>query len=199
VHPKGREAAREALGDELEEALGLWQVLEAVPAQLAERGPAVLDEPGRPLRRDHLTAVCRRRDARRPVNVDPDVVAVGDDRLARVQAHADAQGLAVRPRMTRQRALSLLGRRERAVRVGEGDEEAVPLRVALAAVVSLEGGTQQPAVVAENLRVPLSEGVQQTGRALDVSEQESDAARGELPHHAKNRALRPFCEGQPKP
>jgi hypothetical protein len=66
-------------------------------------------------------------------------------------------------------------------------------------MVSLERRPEEPAVVAENLRVPLSQGMQQTRRALDVREQEGDASRGELPHHAKDRALRAFCEGQPKP
>jgi hypothetical protein len=37
-----------------------------------------------------------RRDARRAVDVDPDVVVVGDKRLTRMKAHADAQRRAAR-------------------------------------------------------------------------------------------------------
>ena len=81
------EAAGQSAGDELEDPLGLGQVLEAVQAEVAERGRrrfACAHELMRAFGDDHLAAVRGRRDPRSAVDVDADVVAVGYERLARV-------------------------------------------------------------------------------------------------------------------
>ena len=54
----------------------------------------------------------------------------------------------------------------------EGDEEGVALRVDLVATVSLEGGAEQAAVVLERTGIGLAKLLQQSGRALDVGEEE---------------------------
>ena len=139
-----REAARQAVGDELEQALRLGQVLEVVCSEVAQRGGlrAISEQPGRPLGHDHLTAVRRGGDPRGAMDVDPDVVAVCDERLAGVQAYAYLQRRVFRPGMSRELALRLLGRRERLARVNEGDEEAVALGIDLDAAVPRKGRPQ---------------------------------------------------------
>ena len=117
-----------------------------------------------------------RRDPRGPVDVDPDVVAVGDERLTRVEAHAHPK-LAFGPVVGEEGLLGLLGGREPLGRIGEDDEEAVALRVDLDAAVSKEGRPKQPAMVGQHLRVPVAERTQQPSRPFDVGEEERDAAR----------------------
>ena len=95
------------------------------------------DELARVLRDDHLAAVRGRRDPCGPVDVDPDVVAVGDERLTRMEAHAHPQ-LAFGPVVGEERLLGLLGGREPFARIGEDDEEAVALRVDLETAVPNE-------------------------------------------------------------
>jgi hypothetical protein len=59
----------------------------------------------------------------------------------------------------------------------EGDEEGVPLGVDHLAPVGREHSTQQPLLLGQQLTVPSpSEPLEQTGRALDVREQEGDSA-----------------------
>jgi len=84
-------------------------------------------------RHEHLPAVRRCRDARRPVHVDPDVSLVGEMRRSGVQAdsHADRAGF--------ERGLRVGCRGERTGRRREGDEERVSLRVDLDAPVCSEG------------------------------------------------------------
>ena len=71
-------------------------------------------------------------DARRAVDVDPDVALLGHDRLARVEPHAHAD------RPAAERRLPVGGGRDRVGGARERDEERVALRVHLDAAVPRE-------------------------------------------------------------
>jgi len=79
-------------------------------------------------------------------------------------------------------ALRLLGRRKRLARVREGDKEAVALGVDLNTAVPRKGCAQQSAVLGQDLCVAVSEGVQESGRALNVCEEKGDPARRKIWH-----------------
>ena len=98
---KRREVARETVGEQLEDALR---------ARGARRGGGVprsrivsaRTEPARVgAVSEDLPAVPGRADARDPVDVDAGVALVRDDRLARVQAHADTDRRGLRPTRAR--------------------------------------------------------------------------------------------------
>jgi hypothetical protein len=117
----------------------------------------------RPLGHDHLTAVRRGGNPRRPMDVDPNVVALCNERLAGVKTHAYFQRRVLWPGMRHESALRLFCRRERRVCVGEGDEEAVALSVDLDATVPRKSCAQHAAVVGQDLRVALAESMQKSG------------------------------------
>jgi len=125
---------------------------------------------------EHLAAVPDRGDPRRAVDVDPDVALLGDERLPRVDAHANAD------RPLDECGLRLTGRYERVSRPREGDEEGVALSVDLDAAAPLERLAQRPSVIGERIRVGVAQLVEQLRRALDVGEEEGDGARRELTH-----------------
>ena len=79
-------------------------------------------------------------------------------------------------------SLSLLSRRDRVRGSREGDEEGVALRVDLDARVSLECVPQSPAVLGQDLRIPVSVLVEQPRRAFDVREEEGDRSARQLAH-----------------
>jgi hypothetical protein len=137
---------------------------------------AVLHETAGALGDEDLPAVRRGGDASSAMDVDADVVTADDERLARVQAHAHADGGAVRPGVRGERLLGGYGRSQPGDRVREGDEEAVALRVDLAPAVPVEGVPQQPTVFRQDLGILVAEIVEQPGRALDVREEERDNA-----------------------
>lgn len=68
----------------------------------------------------------RRRDPRPAMDVDADIVILGDERLARVQTHPHAHGRAVRPRVAHERDLRVRGGCDSGRRICESYEEAVP-------------------------------------------------------------------------
>ena len=86
--------------------------------------------------------------------------------------------------MAGKRRLGVGSGADRLASIREGDEEAVPLRVDLAAIVSRKGLAEESALVSENVRVALPEFVQQPSRAFDVGEEESDSSSRELRHGA---------------
>ena len=170
--------AREIGVAELEEALRRREVLESVLAEVANGLAA--DEVARRLRQEDLPAVPGGGDARRAVDVDPDVALLGYDRLARVEPHAHAD------RPAAERCLPIGGGRDRVGGARERDEERVALRVHLDAAVPRKGLPQHTTVLAQQLRVALAVLVQQPRRALDVREEERHCPRGEVPWHARS-------------
>jgi hypothetical protein len=182
---QGRKLQWEALDVELVDVLGSIEVLEAMLAEVAEadsRQLVILEDGAGRLRKQYLPAVPRRRDPRRAMDAETVVALVADAGLARVHAHSHTTLHSVRPGMLGERAL----RRacgQRGVRgLAKGDEEGVALRVDLLSAVLFEGGAQDPAVLGQHLAVPVSQLLEQAGRALDVREEEGDGPARELGH-----------------
>jgi hypothetical protein len=104
-------------------------------AEIDERDAVI--QVGPCLARDHdLTTVSRGCDASRLVDVQPDVAVGGYGRLARVDAHPNAE----RPRLQRPLRLGS-GRDGRRCRA-EGDEERVALRIHLDSTVCVNRSAQ---------------------------------------------------------
>ena len=120
----------------------------------------------------------RRRDPRRPVDVEADVVVVRNERLARVQAHANTD------RCRRKARLRLSSTGDGVARRREDAEERISLRVDLDTAVGGKCPAQEGAVIGEGLRVLLlPELVQQFGRPLHIGEEERDRPGRELGGH----------------
>ena len=118
-----RAERRELPVAELVEPLGSHEVLEPVLPQVADG--CVVEELLRRLGEDDLPPVSSGGDPRGAVHVDPDVALVGDDGLAGVNSHADAD------RAVRKRAAGLVRRRYSIGSAREGHEESVSLGVDL--------------------------------------------------------------------
>ena len=133
--------------------------------------------------RDHdLAAVSTGTDTRGAVHVDPDVVAIGDERLSCVDADANVDEAFL------ERVLDLGCARDSRTRRGEGAEERVALRVDLDAGVLAERVANDVAVASELVGVPLcAELLEQPGRSLHVGEQERHRAGRQRVGHRSER------------
>ncbi len=158
------------------------EVLEPVVAEVA-KGEAVEglgEQVARRLREKNLCAVCRARHAGSPVHVEADVAVDGTCRLAGVEPHADADDLAVRPRMRSERSLS--GRRGSRCRGGGGerDEERIPFRAQLDSAVGGKSFPHDAVVFAEEARPALPDPLGERRRAFDVREEQGDRSGRQL-------------------
>ena len=174
----GRSERWELTVAELVEANCAFEVLEPMPADVAER-LGVEERRGR--RRDEdLVPVRERGDARAAVDVLAHVTLLGYGRRAGVQPHAHADRSRLEPLARR-----LRGRR-RSSRCRERDEERVALRVDLDAAVRGRRLAHDAPVLRERVGVARRpELVQQARRALDVGEEERDRSPAEA--HAQQR------------
>ena len=178
-----REGLPEALADELEDFLGLRQVLEAVRPEVAQ--PDALErllgeQPAGRVRDENLAAMAGGADARGTMDADPDVSSSGRPGVAGVDPHPHSQLPALRPALGRERPLPVQGGRDSVARRGERDEERVALSVDLVAAVTREGIAQEAAVGRERIAVALPELVEKRRRPLDVREEKGDRSRAEL-------------------
>jgi len=109
-------------------------------------------------------------DACCAVHIEADITLVCDDRLAGVDAHANADRASVQSRLT------VASSRKRIRCAGKRDEEPIALRVDLHAIVTAEHVPKHTPMGGERIRVRVAELLEQPCRALDVREQEG-------PHH----------------
>jgi hypothetical protein len=119
-------------------------------------------------------------DARRPVDIQPDIVLAHHQRRAGMQPHTYPQWRAIRPGITCQCALRVDGRGQCISGAGEGDEEAVTLGIDLDAAVRLDGRPYHLVVrSARDGKAVGAQPPQQIGRAFDVGEEEGDGTGGQ--------------------
>ncbi len=172
-----RAKGREVPVAELEQTLRMDEILQPMLAEIAN-GCVCIEEPSRRLGEDDLASVGRRCDASSAVDVHAHVALVRHERLAGVEADADAD----RPGCE---AFSrFLGGAHGLDRSRERDEERVSLRVDLDAVMSCEGCSQRRAVLGEEVGITVSVLTEKARRALDIREEEGDrAARKVEPAH----------------
>ena len=124
--------------------------------EIAElHGLVVFEQVDGGLRYEHLSAVGGCRDPGAAVDADADVVVTRVEDIRGVDAHADLDRLASRPRFGGKVPLGLLRRSDCLGRALKRDQEGVALRVDLVAVVAANGAANDPPVVIERGRVPL--------------------------------------------
>ena len=164
--PQRRELRRQAGDDELEDALRARQVLQAVLAQVTRARSLrqlPLDQHPCRLGEQHLAAVAGRAEAGGAVDIQADVAAGAEARLAGVQAHPHPDRDTLRPGILGQRSLRCHRGRDGVGGTGEDDEEAVALGIDLPPAVGLEGRSQQMLMRLQRGAVAFAEPLEQAG------------------------------------
>ena len=180
--------ARQALDLEVAQVLRMREVLQPVAAEIAKSNAArkiVLHEGARGAGEDHLPAVRRRRDARRRVDVDAEVVVASEHALAGVQTHPHPEGSPVAPRVLREAVLSGGRGAHGRGRTRKHREERVALRADLDAVAPRDRGAEDLRVVVLDVPIALTELLEQARGALDVGEHEGHGADGQSRSHER--------------
>ena len=127
--PDRWELGGEALDHQVEQVLGVGQILQPMHAQAADRHPlgqVVLDQTSRRVRDDDLSSPPHCRDPRGPVHVEPEIVIAPEDGVACVHPHAYPQGMSLGPAVSVEPSLRLHHRSDRGAGRLEDDEERVP-------------------------------------------------------------------------
>ena len=154
------------------------------------------DQLGRRRREQHLAAVARGRDARRPMEREADVVVAAQRPLAGVQPIRTWIGASSRPGVSRQSARWAASRcRDRGRRAAEHGEDGVPLGPGDRSLprsdrLARGGGCG----LTSDRPPPRTQGLEYPGRPLDVGEQERDRAGREL-SHVRSERTRPLSLG----
>jgi hypothetical protein len=180
-----REVLLQPFDHHLAQALRLREPLQPVLAEIAQARRArqvSLDQIPGGLREEDLAAVRRPGDARRSVDIQPEVIVAAQDPLAGVHSHPDSNLDPVWPGRRGKLALGPDRRADSAARRGEHGEEGVPLGAHLAAPAFANGGTDHSVVALLHVTIPASEPLEQPCRALDVREEEGHRAGGKVPH-----------------
>jgi len=125
------------------------------------------------------------------VDVDADVVVLRNQRLSGVNAHPDAEIGFLRPRMRCERMLGGLGGADGVFCVAERDEETIALCIDLSTAVVPEHLAEEPPVISQDIGVTVAELVQETGRTLDVREEEGHPSRRQFSHGPRDQHRTP--------
>jgi hypothetical protein len=180
----GREVVDESRRDDLDEALRLREILQAVLAEVAKfdvgrqlLAHGVVGAAGE----DDLTPVSGVGHPGGAVHVEPDVAGALPCGAARVDPHADPDVLPGRPGVTAQRSLGGDERTDRRRRRREGEEERVALVLDLRAAGGGDRRADEVAVLAQDPGVVVTEATEESGGALDVREGERHRAGGQIP------------------
>ena len=144
-------------------------------AEIAEVAVSV-EELSRRLGDHDLAAVTGARDPRALVDVQADIALAGHGRLAGVDPDPNPYGSTV------ERGLAFCSRGHGVGRAREGYEERVALGVDLDAVVPRERFAEHPAVLGEDVRVVVTDLLEQASRPFDVGKEERDRPARKLPH-----------------
>jgi hypothetical protein len=97
-----------------------------------------------------------------------------------MDSHPDPNDATFGPLVRRQRPLCVEASRDRCRCIGKGNKKTVALRLDLEPAVTLERASQQPAVVFENIFVPLPQSLEKSRRTLDIRKQKRDEASGQI-------------------
>ena len=123
-----------------------------------------------------------RRDPCGAVDIESDVAVLMPIRLARVEAHPDADGDATRPVMVRERMLGGDGAGDGVGGRLEDNEKAVTFGPHLLAVALGEHAAQESPLGRKSLAVAITDTPQQRRRPLDVTEEQRHGPRRQLGH-----------------
>ena len=176
---QGGELGRQVGCAGLEEALGVGEVLQPVVSEVPEHGigerrPAQQVMGGR--REEDLAPMAGRADPGRAMHVQAHDHLVRAQRLPGVDPHPGLEPDVLRPRMVPQPSLRGQGRGEGAAGRRERVEQAVTGGVEERTLLRRGRFGHQPAVVAQERSVRVTELRQHPGGARDVGEQEGDGS-----------------------
>ena len=146
-----REVAREVLDEHLVDALEVREPLQPVRAEIAHLDAG--DEGRRGRREQDLAAVARCGDARRADHVEARVALLAEERHTRVEADPHLDDDLVRPLVVADPLLAGERSGEGRLRLLEDRGELVARRVHLDAAVGCDPLAEEPADVADQLRV----------------------------------------------
>jgi hypothetical protein len=151
------------------------------------------------VREQNLAAMRRNANAGRPMNVHPNVAALRDVGLAGVKPNADPHGRTVGPWMPQDALLCCDRRHQGLSRPREGSKDRIPLRVDLLAALFLNGRADKSAALRQDVRIGITQLLEQTRRPLDVGEEEGDRPGRQAGHGLLNRSLVPARTRWPAP
>ena len=129
------------------------------------------------------------RDPRRPVHVQPDVLAPAQPALAGMHAHPDAHRAVGRPRMLSEVPLCFGAGGDGIDRRCEHGEERVAFGPDVRAADLTYRRAKDRMVLLKHRRPPIAQRAGQVGRALDVREQERHRPGGKLRHATSSRRI----------
>ncbi len=137
--------------------------------------------------------MCGSADASGAVDGEPCVATVGENRLPRVEAHPHAHLATFGPRVRAEGTLRRCRGGDRVQTPHEDKEKRVSLGIDFAPPGGSECFAHDVLVLREDVGVDVaSHASQQTGRPLDVGEEEGDRTGGQI-RHAPPRADSPGC------
>jgi hypothetical protein len=192
VPPPGQQGWRLQPGrGQLEQPHRPVQVLQPVLAHVHQGEPRlplllllILDDRLRRLGHQHLRAAGGSTDPGRAVHGQAGISSPGPDRVTGVNADPDPDRRTIWPLMSRQRPLDLQRAQHGLLRTSERREERISLGIHLRATLPGDGRADQPPVLGQDLRVPLTQCLDQARRPLDVGEHEGDRPARKPAHPA---------------
>src|SRR5919202_6280210 len=104
------------------------------------------------------------------MHVEASIVTGYDDRLAGMDSHSCPRHHAFGPGMAGKCPLPSHGRRHRISGLGEGNEEGIPLDAHLVRFERRKCGPKKPAMLTQDLDVPVAKPLQELCRTFDVGE-----------------------------
>jgi hypothetical protein len=105
-----------------------------------------------------------------------------EGRLPGIDADPNAESAAIRPRVRRQRTLSLDGGGHGVLRTAECDEERIALPIDDLAAMEVECPSKERPVIREHALVVIAQRFEQLRRTLDVCEEKGDGAARQFRH-----------------
>jgi len=187
-----RKIIRQIVHHELENALGLAQILQPALAEIAQhdfRRQRAAHDFRRNMRQQTLSAVAHRKNAGHAIERWTEVIIVALLGLTRVHGHADAQGSGLFPRGGGKPALGRHGGIDRVVRVVEGHAKGVADGLENIAIKLLECGAQQRVMLRQRAAHRLGMRFPQLGTPLDVGKKKGEVF-GVIQHGAPRRLRR---------
>lgn len=132
--------------------------------------------------------MCGRSDPRGSVDVETDVVVAARDSFTAMEADPDAHRLATRPGRSREGSLRRDGRCDRRGRIEERHEERVAFGRVLGSARCCKRGSEKSLVLLQRFTIGRrSKRLEETGRTLDVAEEERERAGRFRPFRGRHR------------
>ncbi len=172
--------------DELKEAAGSPQVLEAMLAQVLHLdavGKALLHQRARRLREQDLPAVASAHDTRGVVDIQPHIALGGALRFAGMQPNAHSHYCGLGPGVSGKGALDVHRGAHRIGSAGKDHEKGIALRVPLLPMPLPEGRPQYVPALFQESSIVFAQLLQQARGPFHIGEEQGEGSRRQLRHN----------------